>query len=59
VLGSNSAPSTWHLQIDGKRDELAMTGDTGDYAAMATPVTSARARSLYEADEIAPALADE
>ena len=41
-LTAGSAPSTWHLQIDGKCDELSDARDTSDYAAIATPVTSAQ-----------------
>ena len=40
-VGGELAPSTWHLQIVGKRDG-AMPGDARDYAAMTTPVTSAQ-----------------
>jgi hypothetical protein len=47
ILGSLlvcAAPSTWDLQIDGKRDGLS---DAGDYAAMATPVTSAQVAKAW------------
>jgi hypothetical protein len=41
------APSTWHLQIDGKRDGLSDAGDTRDYAAIATPMTSAQVAKAW------------
>lgn len=42
-----SAPSTWHLQINGRRDGLSDARDTRDYAAMATPVTSAQVAKAW------------
>ena len=44
LVRHRKAPSTWDLQIDGKRDGLS---DANDYAAMATPVTSAQVAKAW------------
>src|SRR5271169_1036160 len=40
-------PSTWHQQIDAKRDGLSDAGDTHDYAAIATPVMLAQVAKAW------------
>src|ERR1700750_2855294 len=40
-------PSTWHQQIDAKRDGLSDAGDTHGYAAIATPVTLAQVAKAW------------
>jgi hypothetical protein len=45
---SQRVPSTWHLQIDGKRRWAERCAAyTRDYAAMVTPVTSAQVAKAW------------